>query len=575
MDAGKKTITDVISRARILEIPFFQRPYVWGEEQWERLVDDLEELTKLNKPHFLGSIILKQLETSASEDIGDRRLLVDGQQRLTTLLILFKVTSLKKDGGQLFNSVCTTYQGGIPIVHNHLNQESFNRILELENLEKLEPNGDRIIEAYEWFRKKVNPEALNLNRVLSHVQFVGIDLSVDEDEQLIFDTINSLGIKLTSAELLKNYLYRREDLVDYETEWKEVFERDEELVTYWDTQATTGRVKKTFVDLFLHSLLQILAERAGIQGDDRAYYFKSDRVFQKYKDLVDGNHYTRAQLRHEVADYGRVFSEHFSSTVMERGLNDNPSDRLVALMMGCDASTLAPYVLYLLKHQPDVEERRKVCAILESFICRRLMCRITSSSYSKLFYVQLIGANACTAEVLRGNLAKRVGTDLEFPSNAALRTAIDESKLLNRNARGLLYMVESKTRHRDQATQLLGMAPYTLEHIMPKKWKEKWPRLENELDEVKRNEKLRKIGNLCILPSKLNTRLSNSSWTQKRDGDAKNPGLKKLAQGLELMADWTEKEDWNESVIDARAEFLYSKMIEAWPALDSGSTPSL
>lgn len=151
----------------------------------------------------------------------------------------------------------------------------------------------------------------------------------------------------------------------------------------------------------------------------------------------------------------------------------------------------------------------------------------------------------------------------------------DESKLLNRNARGLLYMVESKTRHRDQATQLHGMGTYTLEHIMPKKWKEKWPGLESELDEVKRYEKLRKIGNLCILPSKLNTRLSNSAWIQKRDGDAKNPGLKKLAQGLELMVDWTEKEDWNESIIDARAEFLYSRMIEAWPALDSGSTPSL
>lgn len=571
MDAGKKTITDVISRARILEIPFFQRPYVWGEEQWERLVEDLEELSVLNKPHFLGSIILKQLETAASEEIGDRRLLVDGQQRLTTLLILFKVTSLMKDGGALFNSVCTTYQGGIPIIHNHLNQPSFNRVLELESLEKLDSAGDRIIEAYEWFRKKVDHEKLNLNRILSHVQFVGIDLSVDEDEQLIFDTINSLGIKLTSAELLKNYLYRREDLADYRTEWKEVFERDEDLVNYWDTTATTGRVKKTFVDLFLHSLLQILAERAGIQGEERAYYFKSDRVFQKYKDLVEGEHYSRADLRREVADYGRVFSEHFSSTVMDRGLNDNPSDRLVALMMGCDASTLAPYVLYLLKHQSDVEERQKVCEILESFICRRLMCRITSSSYSKLFYVQLIGANACTAELLTENLLKREGTDLAFPSNASLRTAIYESKLLNRNARGLLYMMESKTRHRDQATQLHGMGTYTLEHIMPKKWKEKWPQLDSELDEVKRNEKLRKIGNLCILPSKLNTRLSNSSWGQKRDGDSKNPGLKKLAQGLELMADWVEKEEWDESVIDSRAKFLYSKMIEAWPALSSES----
>ena len=567
MDAGKKSITDVISRARILEIPFFQRPYVWEEEQWSRLYEDLVELSKLNKPHFLGSIILKQLKTSVSDEIGDRRLLVDGQQRLTTLLLLIKVASLKSDGGELFNSVCTTYRGGLPITHNHLNQESFERILMLNELESFDSRGDKIIAAYEWFRINLDENEINLNRVLSHVQFVGIDLSVEEDEQLIFDTINSLGIKLTSAELLKNFLYRREDLTKYQQQWKEVFEKDEDQVSYWDAIATTGRVKKTYVDLFLHSLLQILAERAGIQGDERGYYFKSDRVFQKYKDLVEGEYYSRTELRMEIAVYGKVFKEFFSSNVMDRSISNNPSDRLVALMLGCDASTIAPYILYIMNSQKDRSEIQQICDIIEAYICRRLMCRSTSASYSKLFYVQLIGSSACTASSLRESLLKKYGTDLAFPSNAELKIAIHDSKLINRNAKGILYMIESKTRHMDQATQLYGMNNYTLEHVMPKKWKEKWKAVDNELSEVKRDAKLRKIGNLCILPSKLNTRLSNSNWTQKRDGNNKNPGLLKLVQGMELMCDWIQLDNWDEGVIDKRAEFLYTKMLSTWPAI--------
>ena len=94
MEATKKTINDILNGGRTLEIPFFQRSYVWEEEQWERMLIDMETICKNNKPYFLGSIILKQKNTSL-ETVGDYRTVIDGQQRLTTLAILFKVLSLK------------------------------------------------------------------------------------------------------------------------------------------------------------------------------------------------------------------------------------------------------------------------------------------------------------------------------------------------------------------------------------------------------------------------------------------------------------------------------------------------
>ena len=76
MDANKKTINDIFNGNRILEIPFFQRAYVWGEAQWERLLQDMEMVSTTGKPYFIGSVILKQQPTSTDQKVGDRRTLM-------------------------------------------------------------------------------------------------------------------------------------------------------------------------------------------------------------------------------------------------------------------------------------------------------------------------------------------------------------------------------------------------------------------------------------------------------------------------------------------------------------------
>ena len=91
MDAGKRTINEIFNGSRILEIPFFQRAYVWDETQWERLLDDVENVSRTRTPYFMGSVILKQQLTDTTSAVGDVRIVIDGQQRLTTLSILLKV----------------------------------------------------------------------------------------------------------------------------------------------------------------------------------------------------------------------------------------------------------------------------------------------------------------------------------------------------------------------------------------------------------------------------------------------------------------------------------------------------
>ena len=86
--------------------------------------------------------------------------------------------------------------------------------------------------------------------IMTNTQFVKIDLDEDEDEQQIFDTINSLGVNLTTAELLKNYFFSRETIQEYEDKWVSVFEKDDDAKTYWDTELETGRLKRAMIDIF-------------------------------------------------------------------------------------------------------------------------------------------------------------------------------------------------------------------------------------------------------------------------------------------------------------------------------------
>lgn len=158
MEAGKRTINDIFNQNKILEIPFFQRAYVWGEAQWERFLADMEYVSKSNRFYFLGSIILKQQLTSSENSVGDRRTLIDGQQRLTTLNIFLKVLSLKLNNPHLNNLLRLPMQDNeLALRHSHEDITAFKRVMDLTtpvNLiipdDKNSPT-DQITKAYEYF----------------------------------------------------------------------------------------------------------------------------------------------------------------------------------------------------------------------------------------------------------------------------------------------------------------------------------------------------------------------------------------------------------------------------------------
>ena len=148
MDAGKRTISDIFNGNRKLVIPFFQRTYVWKEEQWTRLIEDMEYISSTGNDYFLGSIILKSHPTPSTGSVGDIRTIIDGQQRLTTLAIFIKVLGLKTNQLGIVNRLFTLYDGSIAMQHSQGDSAAFNKVMNLTELEDLSHNRSNILNAY-------------------------------------------------------------------------------------------------------------------------------------------------------------------------------------------------------------------------------------------------------------------------------------------------------------------------------------------------------------------------------------------------------------------------------------------
>lgn len=567
MDAGKRTINDIFNGNRILEIPFFQRAYVWGEDQWERLLEDMELVSLSNKPYFLGSVILKQQQTTSSNEVGDMRTLIDGQQRLTTLNIFFKVLCLKTGTNSSFERRFKLENDELALWHNHNDINSFEKVLNLHDLDHLEGHGN-IILAYNYFKKHINPSKLDRQKILNNIMFVGIDLGVDEDEQQIFDTINSLGVRLTTAELLKNYFFHRNEPKEYEEYWKSVFEKDDETKDYWDKEITAGRLKRTFIDLFFYSYLQIKAQQPDlkVRAEDKLEFSKVEILFESYKKLIKEYNLNKKDLLIEIKEYANLFQENFDYEIIWQELTSEYGiERINAIVFGLETTTLIPYSLYVLKNVPNIEDQKEIFKFLESYVMRRMVVKASTKNYNQLFTDRLISNKIISKELLKNYLTER-GDKINFiPNNYELKNGFENSILINKQSGGIIYLIESKIRNRKkQATQLLGIRNYSLEHLMPKKWENHWAGVETSEEKDYRNHKLKTLGNLAIITQSLNASIRDSDWTIKKYGKDKKEGLVHYSGGIETLAPYLELSEWNEEEIEKRAQFLYERSLEIW-----------
>lgn len=568
MEARTYMISEVIQRDRLLRIPYFQRRYVWERKDWERFAMDMESTLDSESNYFLGALILKD-ETTSLQDrrngVGRKQQVIDGQQRLTTLAIYMKVLHMMTNRKQDFdNQYLQGTQLREPVIaHGCEDAQDFRKIMHLETPQEHIEGAGNIIDAYNFFREylekaksQISLEDL-LNTVNSSVTFVGINLTREDNEQRIFDTINSLGVPLTTGELMKNFLYEAEDEDVYNRTWKLVFDTDEAR-TFWESGAAKSRQEKskdnTIIERFFHAFVRIKMWdfKDQLTESQRKNFVKISNVFETCKAFVEKFGMNKQELAQEILTYAQLYREHLSEDILDTRIPKHGGiKRISCLINATQKYAVIPYVLYVLNTQKDELERTAIFDFLETYLMRRILADSESKSYSEMFPESFISNRLTTAASLKDFIMnKSPEVNLAMPANGTIKLKVKTrtKSIDERTARLVFYMYETKLTSASEGSFTGGYNDYVSETLMPKVTKADnphWPKhRDNTHKEEERKQQIGTLGNMFLVKAEGKKELKKTS---ESDCPTKVVTLQKWSEGvrsntiLEHLTSWTKE----------------------------------
>ena len=571
------------------QIPQFQRPYAWGEEhQWFPLWEDVRNLAKRHlatdgrgrvKPHFMGAIVLQHRASNIGE--VTKRLVVDGQQRLTTLQLLIKAAQgtfgqlndqARLDRLKELTENRDSHFGGDTDNQTKIRQSNRNdqrAFQEAIRVTFIDGEGAYwpITKAYRYFKEKVdewmskaeNPEdkvrrADALEEALGqHLLIAVIDLDDDEEPHIIFETLNARGETLRQSDLVKNTVMYEARVVDDAEKALQLWGIFED--EWWREKASDPRVDRIQLDRLLNHWMMATARNN----------VAHNRVASDFRAYLNDNPNENIE---RIAERIR-----FAGTVYRDALNFIDPDPYVRgtlsrILGDMNIVTVMPLILYLKAAEIPEERYRRCIQILESYLVRRaLYGRITQGLTD--FFISLLERMhqerpTHYEDTMVAFLNSQTSDTLMYPNDRILTTGLTEHRLPRLNAarrKMVLVEVERRMRENRMAEQLGPTRNLTVEHIMPLKWQENW-RLppSASLEEVeRRDERIHFLGNLTLTTGKLNTSLSNGPWDEKKTAIEHHSTL---LLNSELLSGTPG--EWDEDAIEERSKALASTITDIW-----------
>ena len=599
MKADPHDIKTVFGLERQLFAPLFQRPYVWQEkQQWEPLWGDIRkvaaELLAGNedcKPHFLGAVVLDQMKVPIGKP--DRRSIIDGQQRLTTLQLLVEAVRDLCHGREEFHYHCGQLEtmlynqnvrdeaDRLKLVPTNVDRPVYWAIMETTSPTAL---GERLKEAcagkrtqlaraYVYFHGVIGKwldldgddavtrcDAL-VNTIRDKLRIVVIDMDDQDDAQMIFETLNARGTPLLPSDLVKNFLFRRaqeakEDVERLHDMYWEPFDVED---SFWRGEMRSGRLVRPRIDVYLQHYLS-LHKRDEVS---------SSELFAEYQDFAERHAGQNAEwhLRtfHRYAQHFKRFLE----------ISNDSREGLFFKRLGImEVTTAIPFLLGLYEGTSDETARVSVLEDLESFLVRRMVCRLTTQNYNRMF-LDLVSELEKTRDYkpqrVRDLILKQSGDSTRWPNgvefedawiNTPLYTAITRPRL-----RMLLRALDDGL-HTAKTERYLLKESLTVEHILPQHWGIHWPlpKIEGETPEAyvererRRNHLLHTVGNLTLLTQSLNSTrsVSNAAF------ETKKAEILKYAV-LNVTRFLHDVDEWDETHILDRSKMLFEVVKTIWP----------
>lgn len=581
-EASFKSITDEYQK---LIIPFYQRSYVWSKDDWIKFYEDLHSSMESNKDHFLGSLLIKKTDHKHGY-------VVDGQQRLTTFSLLLRAlyTDKLKDHWSKKGTLPTLWEfpdeDAIPkIEHSHLDSKQFKMIVDYDRTTIL--NSDKysssMLQCYTYFEEQINKlseesQKQLFNYLVSKNLFVHITIEPSEDEQKIFDSINTTGQPLTVTDIIKNALFHRLLIIDsvskenintyYKDYWQSIFENTDEQLKFWNFKHTIGRYKRYRSELLLHGF----AICEGILVENDNFNQLGMRFKEAFNKMAKDELLITLQKIHSYAEdfFSWDLFNNKSSFNFYRSSSEN---RLFHYLNISPTTTIYPILMFLRnKIKNDVTIYHNCTQLLESYIVRRAMLNYTDKGYNKTFSKLITKLQAVSSDKIDVALSQELrnfqaDTDI-FPNNDLL------SKLYHAHidfqiTKFILYWVAlSLDSSKSERVTLIYDKNLTVEHLMPQKWEEYWHKELTPEQKEHRIKFIQTIGNLTLLSQGLNSSIQNKEWNIKIHGNDGQGGIANLSV-LNLNKDIPDggllnHQHWDEEEIKKRTSSLIDIVKKIW-----------
>ena len=543
-------------------IPIYQRNYDWTEEQCQQLLDDIIEIGKRPKEeaavHFIGSIVYICNDEYSTEEV-EQFVIIDGQQRITTitlmLIALYHLAEKEKDDNlagiiydyYLINRKATDDSFKIKLKATDNNERDVRLLLENRPI----PNSEysNIKNNYNFFMKNITKENRDIiYEGFRRLLFVEIRLERGKDNaQKIFESLNSTGLDLSQADLIRNYI-----LMGLEpSEQTRLFNR------YWaEIESNTKLDGTSYVSDFIRDYLTM--KFGDIPNKNRVYYtFK--RKFRIEENL------NLDKILGEILNYSDIYK----MLINPQTIDDIDIRREISYLKYIEVNVSYPFLLQVMDDYLHGFIGKNVLLnilkFIQSYVCRRFILDLPTNALNKIFMTLYKQINKDDYEnSLYYHILTRSGK-VRIPSDAEILNYLRDKDLYNARSKIRLYILERMENFETKEfVSIIDNSDITIEHIFPQRPEPEW---EKELGDTEyklfQEKYLHTIGNLTL--SGNNGALGNKTFSEKKymNKDGGEQGY--VFSRLWLNRSLRDFREWNISNYNSRTQLLENRFLSIWP----------
>ena len=563
LQAGETTLNKLLNTSRQFIVPIFQRNYSWQKRQYEQLWFDILRASKFKEKqnHFIGSIVYIDMGTPAGRP--QQLLLIDGQQRLTTISILLcaikdyvqkfnletKLINLAKIKNQFLYNSDEIDEDKYKLLLNVQDKETYIKLID-NTIFTVNKPATNIIKCYEFFYERIEDFIKQHGQIdeiyagIFKLSLVSISLDKDSDNpQMIFESMNSTGKDLSQTDLLRNYLLM--DLTPekqtrlYKTYWKpmeELFGED---------------IYKNDVNKFDYFIRDFLTLKS-----DTGHICKINNVYENFKRYYLDNNCEKFAVLKDLFTYAKYYA--CIDLLQEK---DDELKLYWQEFKKLDSHVVYPFLLKLYDDYSRQilikEDFKKILQVVISYLWRRAICEIPTNSLSKTFATLY---QAVDKEDYVNSVIKAFGfksSYKRFPSDYEVREKLQTKDIYHFRLRK--YLLEALENYYHKEPIDLNTANYTIEHIMPQNIEHNlsWQQMLGEDWQEVHSLYLHTLGNLTI--TGYNAEMSNKSFWEKVNGES---GFKH--SHLKLNESIAQCDVWNKKAIQRRTNILTDIILKIW-----------